>query len=298
MIVTEQKQVPMDESGYRANRQHKDGVFKLLFSRPDILRELYSAVEGVELPPDKAININTISGVLVKGMKNDISFTIDNRLIVMVEHQSTIGANLPLKLFKYAEKVYDKIVDYKKVHIRPLIKIPKPEFIVIYNGRDPFPESKTLRLSDAFMEREDLTGDKDRLSLELAVRVYNINHGQNKEIQEKCEALNGYSFFIEKVRECQRSGLTLEKAVEAAVIWCIENNILKDFLREHGSDVIAMIVDEYTTEDFVEAIIESEREEACEETRIEVARNALSEGSSVEFVQKITGLDAETIKNL
>jgi len=40
------------------------------------------------------------------------------------------------------------------------------------------------------------------------------------------------------------------------------------------------------------------REEASEEAKISIARNLLSEGSSLEFVQKITGLDMETIKNL
>jgi len=33
-------------------------------------------------------------------------------------------------------------------------------------------------------------------------------------------------------------------------------------------------------------------------SREEIARNALAEGSSIEFVQKITGLDLETIKSL
>jgi hypothetical protein len=72
----------------QANRQHKSSVFSLLFSKPEILRELYSAIEGIELPPDVPVNINTISGVLVKGMRNDISFIIDNRLVVILEHQS------------------------------------------------------------------------------------------------------------------------------------------------------------------------------------------------------------------
>ena len=35
-----------------------------------------------------------------------------------------------------------------------------------------------------------------------------------------------------------------------------------------------------------------------EEGREEIARSALAEGASFEFVQKITGLDTETIKNL
>jgi len=35
-----------------------------------------------------------------------------------------------------------------------------------------------------------------------------------------------------------------------------------------------------------------------EEGKEEIARNALAEGASIEFVQKITGLDIETLKGL
>ena len=38
--------------------------------------------------------------------------------------------------------------------------------------------------------------------------------------------------------------------------------------------------------------------EAKKEGKIEVARNLLAEGSTVEFIQKITGLDIDTIKTL
>ena len=39
-------------------------------------------------------------------------------------------------------------------------------------------------------------------------------------------------------------------------------------------------------------------EEAREEREMEIARNAFAEGASIEFVQKITGLDTETIQNI
>ena len=258
----------MDEI-FQANREFKSSVFSLLFGKPEILRKLYSAIEGVELPLDVPININTITGVLVKGLRNDISFTIDNRLIILIEHQSTISENLPLKIFKYIEKIYDKIIDYKKMHIKQLIKIPKPEFIVLYNGKEPFPEKKELRLSNAFLNTEGLVTDNNRISLELVVQVYNINHGQNQEIQQKCEILNEYSLFIEKIREYEKTGIALAESVINAVKYCIENNILKEFLREHGSEVIGIMVEEYTTEDFIEAIADEAREEGREEGREE-----------------------------
>ena len=39
-------------------------------------------------------------------------------------------------------------------------------------------------------------------------------------------------------------------------------------------------------------------EDGREESREEIARNALHEGASIEFVNKITGLDMETIEKL
>ena len=44
--------------------------------------------------------------------------------------------------------------------------------------------------------------------------------------------------------------------------------------------------------------MEKGMEKGMEEGMEKVARNALAEGASIEFVQKITGLDLETIKNL
>ena len=41
----------MDEN-VNVNRNYKDSVFSLLFSNPDLLRELYSALADVNLPPD------------------------------------------------------------------------------------------------------------------------------------------------------------------------------------------------------------------------------------------------------
>ncbi|WP_461247344.1 hypothetical protein [Treponema sp. R6D11] len=72
------------------NRNHKNSVFSSLFSNPDVLRELYSAIEGIPIPTDIPIDINTLSNVLVMKQINDVSFLLDKRLVVLIEHQSTI----------------------------------------------------------------------------------------------------------------------------------------------------------------------------------------------------------------
>jgi hypothetical protein len=123
-----------------------------------------------------------------------------------------------------------------------------------------------LNLSDAFTDIEDLKPAKNKkLPLELSVQVYNINDGHNTEMLKKCESLFGYSFFINKIREYQTQGLTLEEVITPVIEYCIKNNILKNYLTEHGSEVINMIFGEYDREMDIAVNRREAREEGLEE---------------------------------
>ena len=118
-----------------------------------------------------------------------------SRTLFLIPHSSfLIFSSMPLRLLVYIAHVYEKIIDRRKLYTTKLEKIPAPEFIVLYNGKEPYPDRDTLRLSDAFKDVCDLLGaDSPALSLELAVQVYNINHGHNAEILEKSRTLGEYS---------------------------------------------------------------------------------------------------------
>jgi len=287
------------------NRKHKSSVFSTLFSTPDALRELYSAIEGIDIPPDAIININTLSDVLFMGQINDVSFTINDRIVILIEHQSTINFNVPLRILRYVSEVYEKIIDRVKLYQRKLINIPTPEFIVLYNGKAPYPDHDVLRLSNAFKNADDLKASAESsFPLELIVHVYNINHGRNPQILKRSKTLGGYSLFIEKIREYNEK-LSLEESVNHAIKYCTESGILNEFLRNHGAEVFSMLYEEPSLEEIidvrvkeeVEEIVEQTRKKICEERNV-IVRNLLAEGSSVEFVRKITGLDTETITDI
>jgi len=297
------------------NRNHKNSVFTSLFSDPDVLRELYSAIEGVTIPPDTPIDINTLSNVLCLKQINDVSFLIDNRLVVLIEHQSTINENIPLRLLEYIGRVYEKIIVMEVKYRNKLVKIPKPEFFVLYNGTDPYPDYSELKLSDAFMDIVGLSlKDTDKTQLELTVPVYNINHGHNPEMLKRCESLYGYSLFIDKIREYQNQGLTLEELITPVIEYCIKNNILKEYLKAHAAEVWNMLMTEYdrdidiavnrkeAREEGLEEGIEKGREQGLEEgmekEKLIIAKNLLSRGSTPEFVHEITGLSLEEIKEI
>jgi predicted transposase YdaD len=247
------------------NREHKDSVFSFLFSDPEILRHLYSALEGISLPPDVSIQVNTLSDVIFLEQLNDLSFVVDNRLVVLIEHQSTINPNMALRLLLYFGRVLEKIVDWKRLYSSRPITIPWPEFIVLYNGTAPYPDQQTLSLSDLFDQVKDLTGTAMPPALELKVKVYNINRGHNRAIVEKCRELEGYSIFIAKVREFKAETGDNEQAMKKAIQYCIENNVLKKFLETNASEVLNMLITEWNTTDYGKVQREEGREEGLQE---------------------------------
>jgi hypothetical protein len=93
-----------------------------------VLRAIYCALEGVSLPEDVPVTINTLEDVLFKDRMNDISFEIGGKLVILIEHQSTVNPNMALRLLMYVARVYEKIVEGKSIFTSKKIPIPRPEF--------------------------------------------------------------------------------------------------------------------------------------------------------------------------
>jgi predicted transposase/invertase (TIGR01784 family) len=287
----------------KTNKKFKNSVFTTLFADPGLLRELYCALEGVDLPPDTAVSINTLDDVLFMDLFNDISFEIDGKLIVLIEHQSTINPNMALRLLMYIGRVYEKIVEGRNIYSSKLLRIPRPEFFVLYNGTDPFPDNKVYRLSDSFEALKAFgLSEKEFPSLELTVKAVNINEGRNKEIAERCKKLSEYSAFVAKVRAFEKELGSRKKAIREAVKYCQKHDILKEFLKTHASEVLSMLMTEWNWDDALAVRYEEGRDDGLEKGRHEanlaIARNLLAEGSTPDFVQKITGLSLDEIEKL
>jgi predicted transposase YdaD len=292
----------------KPNTSYKDSVFSLLFSTPEILRDLYAALSGAPVSPDARVEINTLRNALYRARINDVSFTIDRKLVVLIEHQSTVNPNMALRLLLYIARLYEKMTDNKALYRSKQITIARPEFIVLYNGIEPYPDSAILRLSNLYAAAEIFGGGNP--PLELEARVYNINEGRNPDMLVKCAALSGYSVFIKKGREFEQQTGDRAAALRMAIQYCIKHGILAGFLREHGSEVVNMLLEEWDAD----VAREVAREEGFEEGReaglekglatgleqgLETAaRNALMRGASIDFVRDITGFDTITVRKI
>jgi hypothetical protein len=202
----------------KTNRNHKDSVFTTLFGEKSNLLELYNAVSGNNYPESTEIKIITLSNVLFMEQLNDICFVIDGKLVVLVEHQSSINENMCLRMLIYISREYEKITNSRDLYREKMIKIPAPEFIVLYNGKDEFPDYREMRLSDSFEIKNDTC------FLELVAKVYNINKGRNAEIASRSPALDGYETFIAEIKS-NLNAMNLPDAIRIAIKTCMSKNI-------------------------------------------------------------------------
>jgi hypothetical protein len=281
----------------QANRNHKDSVFTRLFNAEAEALELYNAVGSQTYAPDTPVEIVTLEDVLFKEHKNDLAFIVDNRLIVLTGHQSSISPNYPLRCLMYIAREYEKVVDRKTTYKKPLVKIPAPEFLVLYNGVEDFPDEKVLRLSDAFADIEgEFTGKN---ALELTVRVININKGKNAELIAKSETLSGYVEFVARERYGETvQKLSRDKAVEEAVKSCISDGILVNFFESNGSEVVNML--DWNLDEAKEVWQEEAREEGLAQGAAkaqETILNLIRKGLKLDEIEQILS-DQSSFRNL
>ena len=230
------------------NRKYKDSVFTKLFGNPEKALELYNAINGSNYPEDTEIRMVTLSDVLYGEQLNDVAFVIEGRLVVLVEHQSTINNNIPLRMLLYIGREYEMLTNSRDLYRDEKMKIPSPEFVVLYNGKKEMEDFAEMRLSDLF---EDAKSSQNAPCLELVVKAYNINKGRNSVMASRSRSLGDYEEFISDVRENLET-MDLKAAVKAAIRSCVGRDVLVEFLTRHGSEVENMLLTEWNMETALE----------------------------------------------
>lgn len=260
----------------KENGKHKNSMFVDLFYEDETAREndisLYNALhEDQPLPEDAQIQRIRVDDVLYMNFKNDVSFGIEDKVLVFTEHQATINENMPLRSLMYIGRAYEQLVPVKSRYKKKMVKLPAPEFYTFYNGVQPLEQEMELKLSDAYQSNAESP------MLELKVKVLNINPGENHRILDKCKVLKEYGIFNDTVRKYTNQGK--EEPVKLAIKECIEHGILADYLKRKGSQVVNMLIAEYD----YGLDIEVQREEA----RAEGFSQGITRGELIKLIKMI-----------
>lgn len=284
------------------NSHYKDSVFVDLFSSDRTAKDnflaLYNALHNTNYQSTAILQNIRLKQTMCMSFANDVSYLVDNKIIVLAEHQSTVNPNMPLRCLEYVTRLYEHIQNPRDRYSRALKKIPAPVFYVFYNGRENIPAQKILRLSDSFIMQPETP------TLELVVKLININYDKDSQILKSCEPLGQYSRFVEAVR--RHIAVDKEHGFENAIRECIKNDILREYLQRKSREVINMLVVEYDydtdiavqREESLMLGIQQGEARGSRQKALETAKTMLTMGYPLNDICKISGLSQAEVEAL
>ena len=205
-------------------RNSKNSIFLDLFSIPEYLLQLVQTLhpEMTDLKEDD-IEILTLQSVFAVRAYNDLGVLVKNKLLILVEAQTTWSINILIRILLYLASTYHDYIHDKNINLYKEHKaeIPEPEFYVIYTG------DKKIN-KDFISLREDIFENPDA-KLDLIARVI---HAENKK-----DIAGQYIIFCHVFDQQRKIYGNTKKAVENTIRICQNLDVLKKYLESRKKEV-------------------------------------------------------------
>ena len=277
-------------------KEDKARLFAFIFGREENKRwtlSLYNAINGTHYENTDDVEITTMEDTIYMGMKNDVSFIINNDLN-LYEHQSSYNPNMPVRQLMYLGRLYDKHI--KKTNQNQYgsktMSLPMPRLMTFYNGKSD-KEDAILRLSDSFPKGCDL----DESDVEVKVHMVNIRPQYNSRLLDECKSLYEYSWFIEEIR-MNKETMDISVAVDKAINEMPDDFEIKSFLIGHKAEVTNMCLTEYNEAETMNMFKEEGREEGLEQARAEIVENMLKKNKTIEEIVDFCNLPEDFVREV
>ena len=270
-----------------ARRKAKDSVFVDLFKNKTYLLKLYKTLhpEDTEATEDSLTNV-TITNVLTDNLYNDLGFMVEDKLMILVEAQSSWTKNILVRALLYLAQSYHEYFQRTRqdYYASKKVKVPRPELYVIFTGnRGRKPDQ--ISLSKEFFEGADI-------DLELKAKVIYES--------EKDDIINQYIVFCKVFNEQTKQYGMTQEAVRETIRICKDRNVLREYLQSKEKEVVTMMMSLFDEEQIMEMHIKSERREAAEKAARETAERLLKIGKLTldEIALCVPSLSLEELKEL
>ena len=313
-----------------------DNSFKLIFGDHrlflDFLRDFIHVDVFKDVQPEDIEDISARFLPLFQNERNSDTVKRINLVIAILEHQSEVNYRSSFKMLQYICLVLDaweKEAEKEDTgaSLRKDFKYPPVLPIVFYDGNNAWTAEKN------FFERTHLNTIFQKYIPKFEYELVNLKDYSEEEIMEFNDILS-IILLVDKIRGDK--GKELLKHLPSDYVEKL-NLQIPESMRKLLSDVISVFLEKSGVnrqeaekyaghianperkenrgmfEAAIESIIKGReeareegraegrlevREEVWEERGEEIARNALVEGFPLETIQRITGLDMETLKNL
>ena len=130
------------------------------------------------------------------------------------------------------------------------------------------------------------------------IQVKNINADYNITLQNNCKALNDYVKYIDRIKTNLKNNIILADAIEEALDWAINQELLEGFFRRQRAEVMAVSLTEFDQNLHNKWIRHEGYEEGQLAKAVEAAENFLKEDIAPEVIARCTGLTLEKVLEL
>ena len=274
-------------------RNVNDSVFVNIFRHKKYLVELYQVLHPEDEVNEDDLELVTIENILAHDMYNDLGFLVKNKLIVLVEAQTTWSTNIIMRMFLYLARTYQDLISKNRdLRVRLYgsknMELPTPELYVIYTG-ERGDKSEVLSLKDNVFPGAD--------NIELKAKVIFADKYSR-------DIVNQYISFCGILKE-QMSVCNGDKetAIRETIRICIEHGNLSTYLSAHKKEVedkmFAMLTQEEINNDRIEIAREEAALEATELTKRDNAKSFIKLGKlSLEEIANGVGLPLEEVQSI
>ena len=218
----------------------KDSVFRDLFQIPKYSLEIYQELhpDDKDVTEDDIDNV-TIENILTDQMYNDLGMVVRGMLIILIEAQSTWTMNIIIRILLYLAHSWNRYIEDTKQNRygSTKLKLPKPEFYVIYTG-ERREHQRLISLSEEFFN-----GCSE--FLEVNVHVLYGDESEKGIIKQYVDFTKVYN------DQLKIYGRT-KKAVLETIRICRDKDILKEYLDGREKEVIDIMTSLFDQEKAVE----------------------------------------------
>lgn len=214
----------------------KDSVFADFFGEKENVFRLYQALH----PEDRKATIDEISNVTLENIftddiYNDIGFALGDRVVVLVEAQSTWSVNIIIRALEYLVHTYRR---YFREHGIDLYqsrraRLPKPELYVIYTG------SRKKRPEELVLSKEFFGGEQAAVEVKVKV-IYDGKKG---------DVINQYVTFTKILEEQIVIHGRTKKAIQETIRICKDEDVMREYLEKRESEVVDIMMQLYDQEE-------------------------------------------------
>ena len=266
-----------------AKRTAKNSVFLDLFQNKSHLLRLYKTLhpEDTTATEDSLTDV-TIENVLTDNLYNDLGFIVNNKLMILIEAQSTWTMNILVRVLLYMAQSYHEYFQRtsQNYYKSKKVKMPKPELYVIFTG------NKGRKPDKVFLSREFFQGEE----IDIEVKAKVIYEGNTDDI------INQYIVFCKVFDEQTKQHGMKQKAIMETIRICKDRNVLREYLLDREKEVVTIMMSLFDEEQIMKSFIKSERHDEARET----AERMIKKGkmSLDEIAECIPTLSFDELKEL